>query len=96
MALINPNAINACILLTSITLDNQLVHGTAMLQLLHQTLEELAQPLAPDNIHSPTCNCAKVDKRFRVIIFPRQDAIFRTLPNRIALQANIIVAPNSS
>jgi hypothetical protein len=31
MALLNSNAINACILLTSITLDYQLVHSPDML-----------------------------------------------------------------
>jgi hypothetical protein len=93
MALINPNAINACILLTSITLDYQLVHSTAMLRLLHHILEGVAQPVVSGNRHSTIGNCANVDKRFRVIIFSRQDVIFLMLPmNRIELQANEIVA----
>jgi hypothetical protein len=61
-ALLNPNAFNACILLTSITLDYQLVHSTAMLRLLHRILEGRPNRSCQTTVTAPLVHVQKWTK----------------------------------
>jgi hypothetical protein len=63
------NASSAYVLVTSITLENEIVHNTALLRHLQYTLRGIAQLLVPDNRHSPIGRSAAVDRGCQHLYF---------------------------